>query len=119
MADKRRPRSVLFNLELLRCRSSRWHKTLHVHRRAIDQLTNLWGNDVLPVLALIDGFVQPLALCLIFEPARPDVDAVVLLAAVASGNHHSFRHLEGNDLLLHALEPGLHLARADRVLSEF
>src|SRR5262249_58016138 len=96
-----------------------WQEALHVDRRAVDQLANLWGNDILPVFAFVHRLVQPLALRLIFESAHPDVDAVVLLATIAPGYHHSLCHLERNDLLLHALKPGLHLAGPDRVLSEF
>src|SRR5262249_18477174 len=62
--------------------------------------------------------VQPLALRLAFESPRPHVDAVVLLALVAPGDHHAFGHLKGDDLLFHAFEPGLHLAGSDHILPE-
>src|SRR5262245_766794 len=115
----KRTKSLDVVVELLRRRQSRWQEALHVDRRAVDQLANLWCNDILPVFAFVHGLVQPLALRLICEAPHPDVDAVVLLAAIAPGYHHSVCHLEGNDLLLHALKPGLHFAGPDRILSEF
>src|SRR6516225_10997147 len=95
---------------LLCSRQPRRHDALHVDLGAVNELPDPWADYILPVIALIHGLVQPLALGLAFEPARPDVNAVVLLAPVAPSDHHAFANLEWDDLLFHALEPGLHLA---------
>src|SRR5262245_60917948 len=95
----------------------RRHDALHVDLGAVDELADLWADYILPVIALIHGLVQSFALRLAFEATHPDVNAVVLLAPVAPGDHHAFAHLERDDLLLHAFEPGLHLTRSDHILS--
>src|SRR6516165_12715236 len=82
------------------------------------EFADLWGDYILAVIALIHGLVQPFSLRLAFESPRPDVNAVVLLAPVAPSDHHAFAHLERDDLLFHAFEPGLHLARSDHILPE-
>src|SRR5262249_32282092 len=45
-------------------------------------------------------------------------DASVLLAHEAAEDDHAHLHLEGDDLLLHALDPLLLLTRADVILTE-
>src|SRR5262245_13855357 len=75
------------------------------------------GRDlVLPVVALVDGIVEALALRLALEAADPHVDAVVLLAHEAAQDDHAHLDLEGDDLLFHALDPLVALARPDVVL---
>src|SRR5262245_63524096 len=96
----------------------RRHDALHVDLGAVDEIDDLWADHILPVIALIHDLVQRFALRLAFEATHPDVNAVVLLASVASSDHHAFAHLERDDLLFHAFEPGLHLTRSDHILSE-
>ena len=58
-----------------------------------------------PVVALVDRLVERLALRLALEPADPDVNGIVGLAAEAAGDHHALGDLERDDLLFHDLEP--------------
>src|SRR5262249_59100980 len=73
---------------------------------------------VLPVVALVHGVVEPLALRLALEAADPDVDALVLLADEAAEDDHAHLDLERDDLLLHALDPVRLLPGADVVLAK-
>src|SRR5215467_10736201 len=84
----------------------------------VDQGGDARGDLVLPVVALVDGVVEPLALRLALEAADPHVYAGVLLAHEAAEDDHAHLHLEGDDLLLHALDPLLLLAGANVVLTE-
>src|SRR5215471_17451190 len=84
----------------------------------VDQGGNARPNLVLPVVALVDGVVEPLALRLTLEATDPHVDAGILLAHEAAEDDHAHLHLEGDDLLLHALDPLLLLARTDVILTE-
>src|SRR6185369_8081322 len=86
---------------------------------AVDQRRHPGRDLVLPVVALVDGVVQALALALVLEPPDPHVDALVLFPDEAAQDHHAHLDLEGNDLLLHALDPLGLLARTDVVLPQF
>src|SRR5262249_43152287 len=84
----------------------------------VDQGGDARGDLVLPVVALVDGVVEPLALRLALEAADPHVHAGVLLAHEAAEDDHAHLHLERDDLLLHALDPLLLLTWADVVLQK-
>src|SRR5262249_57838966 len=103
---------------LLDHRAGRRHQARDLDLFAIDQRRDLRCDLVLPVVALIDGVVEALALLLVLEAADPDVDVLVLFADEAAEDHHSHLHLERNDLLFHALHPRLTLSRSHVVLPE-
>src|SRR5262249_20219939 len=90
----------------------------HLDLLAIDQRGHTRRDLGLPVIALIDGVVEPLPLLLVLEAAKPDVDARVLLADEAAQDDHAHLDLEGDDLLLHALDPVVALSRVEVVLAE-
>src|SRR5215831_10005874 len=106
------------NATLLDDRVRRRHQARDLDLLAVDQARHLRRDLVLPVIALVDQVVQPLALGLALEPTQPDVDAFVFLADEAAEDDHAHLHLERNDLLLHALDPLLALPRTDVVLPE-
>src|SRR5690606_33471293 len=85
---------------------------------AVEHLAGLGRDLILPVVALVDGLVALLAVLFIIEAADPDVGAVVLGADEAADDDHAHLRLKGDDLLLHALDPGLLLARLDAVLAQ-
>src|SRR4030095_1761896 len=85
---------------------------------AVDHRAHPRGDVVLPVVALVDGVVEALALGLVLEAANPDVHALVLLADEAAEDDNAHLDLEGDDLLLHALDPVLALPGTDVVLAE-
>src|SRR3954466_14677519 len=70
------------------------------------------------MVGLIDRLILCLALGLAVEPAQPDVAGFVGLAAEAAADHHALGDLEGDDLLLHHLDPGGLLAGQDLVLAK-
>src|SRR5580765_2658827 len=85
---------------------------------AVDQAGNLGRDLVLPVVALVDQIVEPLALGFALEPAEPHVDALVFLAGEAAEDDHAHLDLERDDLLFHALDPLLALSGTDVVLPQ-
>src|SRR2546428_1937797 len=106
------------NPTLLDDRVRRRHQARDLDLLAVDQGRNLRGDLVLPVVALIDEVVETLALLLALEPADPDVDVLVFLAAELAQDHHAHLDLERDDLLLHALDPLVALTGANVVLPE-
>src|SRR6185312_2958165 len=91
----------------------------HHHLPAVEAFGNAWGDLGLPVVGLVDRLVLRLALGLALEAADPHIGALVRLAAIAAADHHSLGYLEGDDLLLHDLDPFFHLAGAHVVLPQF
>src|SRR2546427_3388810 len=85
---------------------------------AVDQAGNLRRDLVLPVVALVDQIVEPLALGFALEPAEPHVHALVFLAGEATEDDHAHLDLERDDLLFHALDPLLALSGTDVVLPQ-
>src|SRR5215831_10710545 len=106
------------NATLLDDRVRRRHQPGDLDLLPIDQARDLRRDLVLPVIALVDQVVQPLALGLALEPTQPDVDAFVLFADEAAEDDHAHLDLERDDLLFHALDPLLALSGADVVLPE-
>jgi len=96
----------------------RRHDARHLDLLTVDHLPDAGGDLVLPVVALVDRVVEPLALRLALEAADPDVDGLVLLADEAAQDDHAHLDLERDDLLLHALDPLLLLSGTDMVLPE-
>src|SRR5712692_6994560 len=96
----------------------RRHQTRDFDLLAVDQSRNPGGDLVLPVVALVDGVVEALALLLVLEPANPDVDALVFLADEAAEDHHAHLDLERDDLLLHAFDPVVTLSLTNVVLPQ-
>src|SRR5262249_50612669 len=94
------------------------HDAGDLHLLTIQHGGNARGDLVLPVVALVNDVVEPLALRLALEATDPHVHAGILLAHEAAEDDHAHLHLEGNDFLLHALDPLLLLAGADAVLTE-
>src|SRR5262245_37120873 len=88
----------------------------HLDLFAIDHRGHLRRDLVLPVVALVDGVVEPLALSLALEAPDPDVDALVLLAHEAAEDDHAHLDLEWDDLLFHALDPVVALPRTEVIL---
>src|SRR5919109_1337478 len=88
-------------------------------RVAVDQHGDLRGDDALPMIALINGVIQPFPLFLAVEAADPDVQILLILADEASDNDHAFRHLEGDNLLFHELHPLLALSWSHPILPQF
>src|SRR5262245_40819227 len=103
---------------LLDHRVRRGDQARHLDQLAIDHGGNPRRDLVLPVVALVHGVVEALALLLVLEAADPHVDALVLLAHEAAENDHAHLHLERDDLLLHALDPVVTLSRVDVILPE-
>jgi hypothetical protein len=99
-------------------RVGRGHQARDLDLLAVDHRGHPRRDLVLPVVALVDGVVEALALRLALEAADPDVDALVLLADEAAEDDHAHLDLEGDDLLLHAFHPVVALARTDVVLPE-
>src|SRR5436305_5780920 len=64
------------------------------------------------------ALVERLALRLALKPAQPDIHRLIGFTAEAAGDHHALGDLERDDLLLHDLEPFLHLAGPDLVLAQ-
>src|SRR5947209_20475813 len=64
------------------------------------------------MVARIDGLIERLALRLALKPAQPHIHRIIGFTAEAAGDHHALGDLERDDLLLHDLEPFLHLAGA-------
>src|SRR5687768_1173591 len=85
---------------------------------AVDEGGHSGRDLVLPVVALVDGVVEALALAFALEAAEPHVDARVVLAHEAAEDHHPHLDLERDDLLLHALDPLLLHARTHVVLAQ-
>src|SRR5438552_16392657 len=99
-------------------RARRGHDARDLDLLAIDQGRHLGRDLVLPVVALVDDVVEALALRLALESPDPHVDALFFLAHEAAEDDHAHRDLEGDDLLLHALDPALALPRPDVILPE-
>src|SRR5215831_19676968 len=106
------------NPNLLDDRARRRHQARDLDLLAVDQGRHLRRDLVLPVLALIDQVVEPLALGFALEATDPHIDALVFLADEAAKDDHAHLHLERDDLLLHALDPLLALTWADVVLTK-
>src|SRR5207249_9159038 len=106
------------NATLLDDRARRRHQAGDLDLLAVDQGRDLRRDLVLPVVALVDQVVEPLALGLALESANPDVDALVFLADEAAEDDHAHLHLERDDLFFHALHPLLALAGTDVVLPQ-
>src|SRR5258705_5268266 len=85
---------------------------------AVDQSRDLGRDLVLPVVALVHGVVESLALAFVLEAADPHVHALVFLADEAAEDDHAHLDLKGDDLLLHALHPRLLLSRTDVILPQ-
>ena len=96
-----------------------WNDPQDLDLFTVHQLADPWPDPTLPVIAVVDGGVQPLPLGLTLEAAHPDVHRVVALAAEAGGDDHALRHLERDDLGFHQFQPGGHHPGADRILAEF
>src|SRR5262245_30253348 len=82
----------------------------------VDEGRNPRRDLILPVIALVNGVVKPLALHLALEAADPHVDAGILLAHEAAEDDHAHLDLEGDDLLFHALDPCRLLPGTDVIL---
>src|SRR5204863_1152948 len=80
--------------------AGRRHQARDLDQLAVDERRHLRRDLVLPVVALVDDVVEPLALRLALEPADPHVDALVLLAHEAAEDDHAHLDLERDDLLL-------------------
>src|SRR5439155_24766454 len=83
-----------------------------------EQLGNVRSDIRLPVVALVDLFVQPLAFCLAVEPTDPHERIGILFAHEAGDDLHAFGRLKRKDLSLEELHPLVALARACVVLPE-
>src|SRR5207302_228857 len=105
------------NATLLDNRVRRRHQAGDLDLLAVDQGRDLRRDLVLPVVALVDQVVEPLALGLALESANPDVDALVFLADEAAEDDHAHLHLQLDDLCSHAVPPLLALAAADVLLA--
>src|SRR6267378_7389530 len=103
---------------LLDDRVRRRHQARDLDLLAVDQRRHPRRNLVLPVVALVDQVVKPLALGLTLEPPDPDVHALVFLADEAAEDDHAHLHLERDDLLLHAFDPLRSLTGTDVVLPQ-
>src|SRR4029077_12229443 len=90
----------------------------HDHGGAIEAVRNARRDLVLPVVAFVYRLVLRLALGFALEAAQPDIDGSVGLTPEAAADDHPLRDLEGDDLLLHDLDPLVHLAGQDLVLAE-
>src|SRR6516165_12161595 len=91
----------------------------HDHRRTVEMIRHARRDLGLPMVALVDCLVERLTLGFAFEPAQPDIDRIVRLAAEAAADDHALGDLERDDLLLHDLDPFVHLAGANLVLAQF
>src|SRR4029077_7914415 len=91
----------------------------HDHGGAIQAVRNARRDLVLPVVAFVYRLVLRLALVFALEAAYPDIDGSVGLTPEAAADDHPLRDLERDDLLLHDLDPLVHLAGQDLVLAEF
>src|SRR5215469_4270600 len=96
-----------------------WDDAGDDHLFAVEAIGNARRDLGLPVVGVVDRLVERLALGLVLEAADPDIFAVVGLAAEAAADHHALRDLKGDDLLLHDLDPFVHLAGAHVVLAQF
>src|SRR5262245_27059171 len=85
---------------------------------AVDQGGHLGRDLVLPVVALVHEVVEALALLLVLEATDPHVHALVLFTHETAEDDHAHLDLEGDDLLLHALDPLLALSRTNVVLPQ-
>src|SRR5271154_4975744 len=104
---------------LLRRRFRRRNDAGHDIRAALETGGNPRRDLGLPVVAVVDRLVQRLALGFALEATHPDIGGIIGLAAIAAGDDHAFRYLEGDDLLFHDLNPLIHLARQNLVLAQF
>src|SRR5579859_600921 len=85
---------------------------------AIDQIRNARGHICLPVVTLVDLFVEPLTLGLAFKATDPDKRVRVAFADPTGDDVHAFGCLEGNDLVLGETHPIVALAGPCGVLPE-
>src|SRR5262245_55399591 len=76
----------------------------------------LWVQVVLPIVTLIDCFIQPRPLFLTLKATDPDIQIVFFLPHEAPENDHAFRDLERNDLFFHKLHPFFTLPRLRTIL---
>src|SRR5205085_12065828 len=88
------------------------------HLLAVEEVGDARRDLLFPMVALIDGLVERLALPLALKPTQPDIHRLIGFTAEAAGDHHALGDLERDDLLLHDLEPFLHLAGPDLVLAQ-
>src|SRR5204863_8405357 len=88
------------------------------HLLAVEEVGDARRDLLSPMVALIDGLVERLALRLALKPAQPHIDRLIGFTAEAAGDHHALGDLERDDLLLHDVEPFLHLAGPDLVLAQ-
>jgi hypothetical protein len=79
----------------------------------------LWGDDILPVVAFIDGVVQALPFCLAFEATNPDAEFLLFLANEAADDHHTSGNLGWNEFFFHEFYPLLPLSRSRAILPQF
>src|SRR5436190_10674120 len=88
------------------------------HLLAVKEVGDARRDLLFPMVALVYGLVERLALRLALKPAQPDIHRLIGFTAEAAGDYHALGDLERDDLLLHDLEPFLHLAGPDLVLAQ-
>src|SRR5215472_1035468 len=93
------------------------HPRYH-HLLPIQHLRDARCDRVLPVVALVDSLVEPLAILLAFKSADPDVEVRVLFCDKAADDDHALRDLEGDEDLFHEPHPGVPLTTQYPVLPE-
>src|SRR4029450_2285136 len=92
------------------------HNTRHFDLVAQEHVRYLGVNVVLPMVTLIDRFIQPCSLFLTFKATDPDIQIVFFLPHTTPYDNHTFRDLERNNLLFHEFPPFFTLPRLRTIL---
>src|SRR5437660_4471384 len=77
------------------------------HLLAVEEVGDARRDLLFPMVALIDGLVERLALRLALKPAQPHIHRLIGFTAEAAGDYYALGDLDRDDLLLYASVPFL------------